>query len=610
MSAIFGVVGRVSPAELEVMGARLAHRGAVASCEEVAPGVHLGTAAETARGVVYRAGLAAVLDVAPLAGQADAEALLDGLADGGASALEGAGFPFALAAWDERSGTLRLARDFVGQKPLFWCALPGGGVAFATEYKSLLALEALPVEVDLDAVQYLQCYKRTPPGGTLLAGIRYAPPGAVISLDARGALLARDDMSPLCVDVRPASEAEVCEELARRYLATARRFVDGQSRIGVAVSGGIDSLSIAFAARQGAPDAELVGFTAGHGPDDPEIATAARAMQKLGGQHVPVVVTAEGLHESLPLAIWHFEHPVGRTETMQMFEMGRAARAAGFDWLLSGMGSDSLFAGMPKHKVLWLSHVLPPLRRDLQEFYGLTQSGRKPERLLARCMDAVYFRGKVPPVARVQGASWTPEPVKLPPPGPEFLNHALVTNVNETISRSLVRLERPLAAFGIAFATPFFDRAFMEYAFTLPSRLKIRRGREKYILRAALRTIVSADLLNVPKGISRIPPDRAFASTLLELSRRYLHAADAARRGWFVPDEIRAIERSLARRHYHVEAAMRLWTAIVTEIWAEIYLDRRGERPAPETRVSRSRTERVIPRGVGSESGRVPDSRR
>ncbi len=580
MSAIFGVIGRVSGAELEVMGARLAHRGPVASWKEVAPGVRLGSAGESLQGVVHRAGMTAVLDVAPLGRQADAEALLDGLASGGARALERTGVPFALAAWDERTGTLRLARDFVGQKPLFWCALPGGGAAFATEYKALLALEELPVEPDLDAVQYLQCYKRTPPGGTLLAGIRYAPPGAVISLDGRGALLAQDDMSPLSVNVRPAREAEVCEELARRYLATARRFVEGQSRIGVAVSGGIDSLSIAFAARLGAPDAELVGFTAGHGPDDPEIATAARAMQRLGGRHVPVTVTADGLRDSLPLAIWHFEHPVGRTETMQMFELGRAARAAGFDWLLSGMGSDSLFAGMPKHKVLWLSHLLPPLRRDLQEFYALTQSGRKPQRPLARCMDALYFRGKVPPVARVRGATWAPGPVQLPPPGPEFLNHALVANVNETMSRSLVRLERPLQAFGVAFASPFFDRDFMEYAFTLPSRLKIRRGREKYILRAALRTIVSADLLHVPKGISRIPPDRAFAGTLLELSRYYLHGTAAARRGWFVPDEIRAIERSLGRRHYHVEAAMRLWTAIVTELWAEIYVDARGAPPA------------------------------
>lgn len=580
MSAIFGVLGHASPAELKAMGERLAHRGAVATCDEVAPGVHLGVVGDGSQSICSRDGIAAVIDLSPLSERETAEpSIVDALAGEGARGLEGLPFPFAVAAWDDHSGTLKLARDFVGQKPLHWCRLPGGGVAFATEYKALLALQQLPAEADLDAVQYLQCYKTTPPGGTLLRDVHCVAPAAVTSLNASGRLLARDYMQPLNVDVRPAMETVVRDELARRYVAAVRPLVDGRRKVGIALSGGIDSLSIAFAARSCAPETELVGFTAGHGPDDAEIVTAALAMQRLGGRHEPVIVTSELLQRHLPEAIWYFDSPVGRTETIQMFEIGRAARDAGFKWLLSGMGSDALFAGMPKHKVLWLSQHLPPLRKDLQEFYALTQSGLEPRRPMARLMNMLYFRGAVPAVPRVRGAEWAAELPELPEAGPEFLNRVLAANAPENLSRSLVRLERPLQAFGLGFASPFFDRQLMDYAFTLPSGLKIRRGREKYILRQALRTIVSPELLNVPKGISRIRHDRAFADTLLKLASEYLYVDHIERRGWFGSAEIRAVERCLSRRNYHAEAAMRLWTAIVTEIWAQIYLDGRGEKP-------------------------------
>jgi asparagine synthase (glutamine-hydrolysing) len=294
------------------------------------------------------------------------------------------------------------------------------------------------------------------------------------------------------------------------------------------------------------------------------------------------VVTAEPLVQLLPDAVWHFESPVGRTETVQALAIARAARKKGFDWLMTGMGSDNLFAGMPKHKVLWLSQLLPPLRKDLHEFYALTQSGRPPQRPLARLMDALYFRGSVPPVPRVREARFVPELPNFPAAGPEFLNHTLVADAHDNISRSLVRLERPFQASGIDFASPFFDRDVMDYAFTLPSRLKIRRGQEKYILRQAMHSLVSPDLLNIPKGISRIRQDAQFAHTLHQLTQKYLNADQVRRRGWFENEEIQRIGRRLSSGRYHTEAAMRLWTIIVTEIWAQIYLDRRGRRPARE----------------------------
>jgi asparagine synthase (glutamine-hydrolysing) len=585
MAAIFGVVGRASSAELDDMGARLAHRGMNAQWWNPEPGVYLGCNSKDVPRLYERDGLFAVVDLAdPTATTVDPMDLLETLGAQGLSGLEAPQQPLALAAWDAHSNTLWLVRDFIGQKPLHYCRLEGGGIAFATEYKALLALSQLAAVPDLDALQYMQCYKRTPSGRTLLSGVLSAPPGALLRLDRSGAVRDQQSMRPLVVDVQPVDEEAACRELARRFVEAIRPLAEGSTRIGISLSGGIDSMSVAYACRQCAPKAEIVAYTAGNGSDDPEIATAATVSGRLGIRHVPVIVTSDPLVEHLPHAVWAFESPVGRTETFQALEIARAARSDGFDWLLAGMGSDNLFAGMPKHKLLWLSQCVAPLRKDLHEFYALTQSGRLPERPLAQLMNATYFRGAVPTVPRVRGAQFQPERPTLPTAGPEFLNHALVSNANDNISRSLVRLERPFQAFGIDFASPFFDRRVMDYAFQLPSRFKIRLGREKYILRQAMRSIVSADLLDTPKGISRIRQDAAFAATLWTLSALYLNPDRVRRRGFFDIEDVARVQRSVRRAHYHTEAAMRLWTLIVTEIWAEIYLDQRGRRPEPRWR--------------------------
>jgi asparagine synthase (glutamine-hydrolysing) len=576
MTAVFGAIGPVSPAELTEMGHRLGHRGPIAAWREVAPHVYLGATGFDEPVVLNRDGTAGVIDPAAASG-VDPQEAFDSFVDGGLRSVDG--LPAALAVWDDHARTLHLGRDLVGQKPLHYCALRGGGVAFATEYKALLALEAAPVEPDLEALQYMQCHKLTPRGQTLLKGIHCAPPGTVVHLDAKGAQLSQEPMPTIDVSVAQVSEREARDELARRFVEATRPLVAGCDRIGVSLSGGIDSLSVAYGSRLCAPDAELVGFTAGDDENDPEIRIASMVMERLGGRHVPVYVTAQPLIDELPLAVWHFESPIGRTEMIQSFEVGRAARQDGLDWLMCGMGSDALFAGMPRHKILWLSQLLPPIRADLREFYALTQTGRPVERPVAKLIDLLYFRGGVPPVPRVRGATYRPPAPDWPASGPEFLNHVMVANAYENLSRSLVRLERPFQAFGVDLASPFFDRSVMEYAFQLPSRLKIRRGREKYILRQAMASLVSPDLLNIPKGIARIRHDTAFSQTLQRLTDQYLDPGSVASRGWFDIEDIRRIRRHLQHSSYHAEAAMRLWTLIVTEIWARIYVDRRGQRP-------------------------------
>ena len=580
MSAIFGVVGRASAAELNEMGSRLAHRGRLCRWQEVADGVYLGYVANEERTFITNGSVTAVVDgSAATEGIAPPGYVFERFVKDGIAGLEGGNAPFALAAWDDANRALVLARDFVGIKPLHYFSLPGFGVAFATEYKALLALSAFPVQPDLDAIQYVQCHKRMPGMRTMIRNIESVPPGSALRLDMHGTRVALERMRELVVDVHPIAEDQAREELGREILESARRLVEGHSKIGIALSGGIDSVGVAYACRHCAPEAELVGFTAGYGADDPEVRTAAVVMERLNGRHEPVVVTAETLALRLPEVVWYLENPVGRSETVQFLELGRVAQKQGFDWLMSGIWADNLFAGMARHKLLWLADIAAPIRKDLIEFYALTQSGRPPQRPIARAMDAMYFRNSVPRVPHVIGSEYVPPLPALAAPGPEFLNRCLVAGAHENGSRSLIRMERPLQASGIDFVAPFYDRHLMDYAFRLPSSLKIKRGKEKYILRSALRAVVPPELLDLPKFPMRMNYDESFADALDALCAEHLSKEKVEGRGFFRFEELQRVKSFRRNRRYSAEGGMRLWTAIATEIWAEQFLDSRGARP-------------------------------
>jgi asparagine synthase (glutamine-hydrolysing) len=579
MAAVFGVVGEVSPAELDEMARRLAHRGGAAMWIAAAPGVYLGHTARQAPRVLRLRNLSVVID-APESSQAHSRvcAALQRSVD--AADLDRAvSTPFTFAAWDHSTRSLLLGRDFLGLKPLHYCSLPNGGVAFATEYKALLALGQVAATPDLAALAFLQVYKAVPPGRTLLAGVSTAPPGCVLHFSRDGKVLREDRMPEIRLDVRPMSEAEAAAQLRHALEVATRPLVAGRTRIGLALSGGVDSLSVAHLARKCAPDAELVAFTAGDGAHDPEVQRAAAAMERLGGRHEMLIASNEELLANMPLAVWHLENPIGRSETFQFLCLAHLARQRGFDFLLSGMGADLLFGGMPRHRLLWMAEAAAPLRGNLLELFEATQTWERPRSWIARLMMTLCYGTDLPAPPAIAAAPSLEKPELLAQPGPEFLNRCLMLDGQEPTSRTLARIERPLQAYGIEYGSPYLDKALIQYAFTMPGSLKIQRGVQKYILREAMRPLMDGALCKAPKELMRMRQSAAFAATLDRLADRYLAPERLRRRGWFEPDQVERV-RGACRRPHHPETAMRLWTLLATEMWAEIYLDARGRCPA------------------------------
>lgn len=590
MGAIFGLYGQHDRDDARRMAERLRHRGRNVAIRSVADDLTLGAIGHDPEDMLCAAaGRTLVTDATVYNRQelfgdfGDARTspeppsvaeLLDLLAlVEEPDRLEAINGEFAIVFIDRHKGSIHFARDFFGCHPLYICALPEGGVAFASEYKALLALRGVIRTVDRDMVQYLQCAKKLPVGRTLLKEVLEVPPGQLTSWNKDDGLQQAHVTRPLNVDASVRDESQAIDLVRSLLRESLRARIDDLDTIGLALSGGIDSIALAFLLRDLRPDGVIHTFTSGSGSDDKELRTAAQVAKAIGSVHHEVLTPPAILQDRLAPFVWHIEDPHSRSEALQLFEIGRVA-ADFVSVLLTGQGADGLFAGMPKHRLLWLADRLPLFRNALEEFYNLTQIGARPTRLSGRLLGYLKYRGKLPDVPTVSGAT-LPGPTPFPRPGPEFINRTACRGLQNGACQDVHKIERAFSAFGIEYRLPFYDMRLVRAAFTITDRLKVTGRTRKYIFRKAMEGMVPGAYCRIPKFPQRMRYDLAFSEQIDQVGRELLLGKDGAcDRNLYVESTLRGLFRSSSRVPYSDEAAMRIWTAATTELWFRMFVDR------------------------------------
>ena len=295
-----------------------------------------------------------------------------------------------------------------------------------------------------------------------------------------------------------------------------------------------------------------------------------------------VFIGPDQLKEVIPKVVWHMEDPIARSETVQVYETMRDARGR-VDVMFGGYAADQLYAGMRRHKLVWIAQQAPFLHRPLEEFYGFILTGSEPSTFLGRLLIETYFHGSQPPAPRVTSA-----PAATPPdPFPiahgtarrEMLNALLRDGMYSDLPQWLPKVDRLVFAQAIPFFSPFLDPAVVRSAFQIPSAYKIRLWQEKYILRQALKPLIPAELLGRRKFPQRMTYDLEFSEALDALADETLSHNNVRARGFFDWAEICRLRTRSARKPYTAEHGMRIWTALLTEQWARLFLDGRGAPP-------------------------------
>lgn len=396
------------------------------------------------------------------ASHSDAETIIHAYEEYGDKFLSHLRGMFALALWDEQRQRLILARDRLGEKPLYYHVDPSGRLWFSSELRSLFQAMAGPLKLSPEAFNLFMTFQYLPEPATPVEGVRQLPAGHYIELTP-----ANLDTAPRCYwkmaelredPSRPVATVEHALDEACRLMGTA------DVPVAVALSGGIDSsLVAAITARYYRRD--LHAFTIGYTgrPTTDERSQAEELARILGIGFTEVEISDEEVIAEFPRMMSFMDTPVADIAAYGYYAVSRAAREAGFPVLLSGMGGDEFFWGYQwvrdavarnesqlaeKGWRYWLVRLLGRPTRE-REFFGVHP---------ALCKGDAWSRQLMPPEMReaVPPGLWLSQNA-LDPQMPVHL--AVTTLLNRTWLRSncLTLVDRMSMANSVEVRLPLLD---------------------------------------------------------------------------------------------------------------------------------------------------------
>jgi asparagine synthase (glutamine-hydrolysing) len=293
--------------------------------------------------------------------QSDTEVLLAAYGLWGERCVERFNGMFAFAIWDHPRQTLFMARDRMGQKPLYWAVAENGtdgpgAVAFASELKALRQVPWVDQTISQGGLSDYLCWGFVPAPGTIYRNIEKLPPSGTLSVTGRG--LVRGTFS---IPSHVEASTDPVEQTRRIIHQAVRRQLVSDVPLGCFLSGGIDSSIIAAAMKQAVGDGQSI-LTFSIGFDDPrydETAHAAAVARHLGTKHQRFVVQPRAA-EDLPKLARAFGEPFADSSALPVHDLSRETRKH-VTVALSGDGGDELFGGYDRYRAMLMGQALAGL---------------------------------------------------------------------------------------------------------------------------------------------------------------------------------------------------------------------------------------------------------
>jgi asparagine synthase (glutamine-hydrolysing) len=532
---------------------------------------------------------------------------------------------FAIAIWDRATRTLTLARDRFGVKPLYYVHAEDGTLAFASEIKALLASGAVSPHLHLAAFPDFLANHAPSGTDTLFAGIKRLPPGhTLVWRDGVIEVAQYWDLSfvPDATLART-SDADLVAEYTSRFTEAVRLRLMADVSLGMFLSGGIDSAAIT-AVMSGLVDGPIKTFSVAFAEREAnELRYARLVSDRYRTQHHEIVVTPEQFWDALPTLIWHEDEPIAHPSSVALNFVSRLA-AEHVKVVLTGEGSDETLAGYNRYRVtmanmrfggLWEKVVPRGLRQQLRVAIGEAGSaglrGKLARTFLARPadLDAMYFDNfavfaphrlsallSADTRAAVAGvdAYAAYHTAVARSDAPTLLGTLLYADTKTYLHELLMKQDQMSMAASIESRVPFLDHPLVEFAARMPERMKLRGMTTKWVLRAAMKDRLPAEILSRKKMGFPVPVGTWFRGSWQHLLREFVLSERALSRGLFAPDAVRRLVAGHVAGENHTE---RLWALLTLEIWHRIFLD--GEDPA-QIRMRPASASGVVSRAVAA----------
>jgi asparagine synthase (glutamine-hydrolysing) len=542
-------------------------------------------------------------------GHSDTETLLAGFEAWGIDAtLKACVGMFSIALWDKAERVLYLARDRMGEKPLYY-GWQKGVFLFGSELKALRAHPSFVGEIDRDALALQLRHNYISAPYSIYKGIRKLPPGTWLKLrpgenDGKpvpywtlSAIAEQGLSSPFAgneADAVSALEARLRDSIALQMVADVP--------LGAFLSGGVDSSTV-VALMQAQSSRPVKTFTIGfHEAGYDEAGHALAVAKHLGTDHTELYVTPRQAMEVIPRLPTLYDEPFSDSSQIPTFLVSQMTRQH-VTVSLSGDAGDELFGGYRRYlqarsywnklgrvpgfgrRVLaggvrlfspsaW-NALASPLRGVLPRLGDRPVGDRlhKLAEILSYDQPEALYRALLShwkcPAEVVVGASEPPTGLTTPDAWPRIddFEHRMMylDAMNYLPDDILVKLDR--AAMGVSLETrvPMLDHRVVEFAWALPLSMKIRNGQSKWILRQVLYKYIPKALIERPKMGFGVPIDIWLRGPLKDWAEDLLHEARLRHEGYFRPDPIREKwrEHLSGTRNWQYD----LWDVLMFQAW-------------------------------------------
>jgi len=494
---------------------------------------------------------------------------------------------FGYAIWDSRQRVLFAARDRLGIKPLYYFQ-DRERFAFASEIKALLALPEAPREVDGNALaQYLR-HRYVIGPDTMLRGIRKLQPGHSITVREGGTIVRRYWEMPLGRP-REISEADALEEFGVLMDETMRQHIVADVPLGAFLSGGLDSSSVvALMARIGVSDIKT--FSIGYDSPESELPYARIVADAFHTEHHELRLTATGFRDVLPKIVWYMDEPVGNEASLPLYLISEFA-AKHVTVALSGEGADEILGGYDMYRVMLayekLNRVpLAGVMGKLLKRFGGPGKVQKYGSMLGLPIEERYGGlSRVFPQERIPQMLLHAEMGESPVPGiyrrsaglPVLARMNFLDIETWLVDDLLVKADRMSMASSLELRVPFLDHKVVEFAFGLPSRLKIRGNVPKYLLKKYMAPMLPPAIIHRAKKGFPVPVNSWFRNDLAGFAREILLDPAGPSAGFFARSEL----EKLLEAHQHRDCSQQIYALLVFDQWYRLFVKSSTEKLAP-----------------------------
>jgi asparagine synthase (glutamine-hydrolysing) len=527
-------------------------------------------------------------------GHCDTEVLLAACEQWGVhAALERCEGMFAFALWDRQQARLHLARDRMGEKPLYYGWTPEG-LIFASELKALRACPGFRAELDREALALYLEYQYIPEPFSVYRNVRKLPPGCILSVTPGAACeppcpipywsLKQVAERGLCAPLE-CDETEAVDELERLLRRSIGLRMVADVPVGAFLSGGIDSSTV-VALAQAESSLPVRTFSIGFAERGYDEAVSAKAVAAhLKTDHTELYVTPGEAMATIPLMPDLYDEPFADNSQIPTYLVAKLARQS-VKVSISGDGGDELFGGYNRHwqgSRAWAARRwLPPGIRGFVAAAAdtLSRMPATPARNLsklavlmrARSTGTVYkdlVADQKPPGPLMRDGSRSVRDLWEIPPLGEIAGFAHSIMYSDAIAYLpgdiLVKVDRATMGVSLEARTPYLDAGVVEFAWQLPLSLKIRPPWSKYILRQVLYRHVPRELIDRPKQGFSVPIGEWLRGPMREWAEDLLSESRLEQGGVLNPNTVRAMWRQ------HLSGAREwrneLWSVLMLQAW-------------------------------------------